>query len=339
MEQGPLETTGRTVEEAVEAALQQLGIDRDDADVVVLNEGRGGILGLGSEQARVQVSVRDEEPPPLEREQRPPREEVTFVNDEDADRAREIVENLLNLMDVDVEVDIYNPSTDPNSNGSGGPVVLDVFGEDAGLLIGRRGATLHDLQSIVTTMVSRTLGHYIPLRVDVEGYQQRRLDRAEQLALRAAERVEERRRSITLDPMTPAERRIVHTTLADNSAVETQSSGEGEERRVTVSPVGGEAPPRNAAVGTVVVVGAVEGAGDPVRDRLRVNPAPDLRSRRPSRLAPRSTTNWAPWPKLRMTNRTKTARTRSRKLSVSRASADCSHATSQVDSPILLGLI
>ena len=240
MEQGPLETTGRTVEEAVEVALQQLGIDREDADVVVLSEGRGGILGLGSEQAKVQVSVHEDAPPP--QADRPPREEVTFVDDEGAERARDIIENLLNLMGVDVEIDMYNPSTDPNSNGAGGPVVFDLFGEDAGLLIGRRGATLHDLQSIATTMVSRTLGHYIPLRVDVEGYQQRRLDRAEQLALRTAERVEQHRRSITLDPMTPAERRIVHTTLADNPAIETESSGEGEERRVTISPRGGDAP-------------------------------------------------------------------------------------------------
>ena len=241
MEQGPLETTGRTVQEAVEAGLLELRIDLEDADVVVLNEARGGILGIGSELAKVQISIRGNDSVPG-RDQRPPREEVTFVDDEDAERAREIVETLLDLMDVEVEVEIYNPSSDSNADGAGGQVVFDLFGEDAGLLIGRRGATLHDLQSIVTTMVSRTLGHYIPLRVDVEGYQQRRLDRAEQLALRGAERVEDRRRSITLDPMTPAERRIVHTTLADNEEVETQSSGEGEERRVTISPRGGEVP-------------------------------------------------------------------------------------------------
>ena len=116
MEQGPLETTGRTVQEAVEAGLLQLGIDLEDADVVVLNEGRGGILGIGSEQARVHVSIRENDPAPA-RDQRPPREEVTFVDDEDAERAREIVENLLNLMDVEVEVDIYNPSSDPNARG------------------------------------------------------------------------------------------------------------------------------------------------------------------------------------------------------------------------------
>ena len=242
MEQGPLETTGRTVEEAVKAALQQLEIDREDAAVVVLNEGRGGILGIGSEEARVQVSVRDGGAPPLSAE-RAQRDEAIFVDDEDAERVRDIVEELLNLMGVDVEVDLYNASADPDADGLGDPLVLDLYGADAGLLIGRRGATLHDLQSIVTRMVSRSLGRYIPVRVDVEGYQQRQLDRAEQLALRAADRVRQRRRPITLDPMTPAERRIVHTTLADNVAVETQSSGEGEDRRVTVSLRGGAAAP------------------------------------------------------------------------------------------------
>ena len=142
-------------------------------------------------------------------------------------------------MTVDVEVEVYNPASDPEAEGLGGPLVLDLYGGDAGLLIGRRGATLHDLQSMVTTMVSRSLGRYIPVRVDVEGYQQRQLDRAEQLALRAADRVRQRRRPITLDPMSPAERRVVHTTLADDDAVETQSSGEGDERRVTVSLRGG----------------------------------------------------------------------------------------------------
>lgn len=222
-----LEATGRTADEAIQIGLEELGVSRADADVVVLSSGRQGILGLGAEQARVRITIRSEESPPV-------------ASGDDADQARDILQELLRLMDVDAEIEVYLPGSDPEIESSpGDPIVLDIQGEDAGLLIGRRGATLHDLQSLVTTIVSRTLQHYVPLRVDVEGYQQRRLDQVRQVAERAADHVRRRRRSLTLEPMSPAERRIVHTTLADNPAVQTQSTGQGDGRRVTISLVSG----------------------------------------------------------------------------------------------------
>ncbi|MBI4236562.1 MAG: protein jag [Chloroflexi bacterium] len=214
-----LEVSGKTVEEAVEAGLRQLGIARDEADVVVLSRGRAGILGIGSETARVRVSHRVE----------------PIVGPDDAARAHQILTTLLRLMGVDVEVQIASAEGDT-------PILLDVRGPDAGLLIGRRGASLQDLQSLTTTMISRSLKRYVPLRVDVEGYRARRMERVREVALRAGEHVRQGRRPITLEPMSAAERRVVHTTLADNPAVQTQSSGEGEERRVTISPRGFAGP-------------------------------------------------------------------------------------------------
>lgn len=212
MEQGSLEVSGRTVEEAIDLGLQRLGIDRADADVVVLSRGRLGILGIGAEQARVRLSARSSQ-----------------VSADDAAHAQEMLETLLHLMGVDAQVEIVSSADET-------PLMLDIHGTDAGLLIGRRGATLQDLQSLTTTIVSRSLKRYVPLRVDVESYQQRRLERIREVAVRAAEHVQQRRRAITLDPMTPAERRVVHTALADHPAVMTQSSGEGEARRVTIYP-------------------------------------------------------------------------------------------------------
>lgn len=215
-----LEVSGRTVEEAIESGLRQLGISRDVADVVVLSRGRTGILGIGSEQARVRISAR----------------ETPVVEPDDAANARAVLEKLLHYMGVAVTVEIISQEGQT-------PILLDVHGEDAGLLIGRRGATLQDLQSVVTTMVSRSLKRYVPLRVDVEGYRERRMDKVRQIALRAADHVQQRRRPLTLDPMTAAERRMVHTTLSDNPSVMTQSSGDGEERRVTIYPRGGAPRP------------------------------------------------------------------------------------------------
>ena len=138
-------------------------------------------------------------------------------------------------MDVEADISVYVPGGDPERPSEpGDPIVLDVEREDAGLLIGRRGQTLRHVQMLLNTIVSRTVGHYVPLRIDVEGYQQRHIDRLQQIAERAADHVRRRRRPITLDPMSPADRRIIHMTLAENPNVVTGSTGHGENRRVTI---------------------------------------------------------------------------------------------------------
>ena len=138
-------------------------------------------------------------------------------------------------MDVEADIAVYVPGSDPTRPFEpGDPIVLDVQREDAGLLIGRRGQTLRHVQMLLNTIVSRTVGHYVPLRIDVEGYQQRHIERLQQIAERAADHVRRRRRPITLDPMSPADRRIIHMTLAENPNVVTGSTGHGENRRVTI---------------------------------------------------------------------------------------------------------
>ena len=229
-----LEWTGRSVEEAIRRGLDELGLDRDDVDVDVLNEGRSGLLGIRSEDARVRLIVRQEDQ--VVRQEDQDQEFASFESlSEDADSARDILAELLRLMDVEADISVYVPGSDPaRPSEPGDPIVLDVEREDAGLLIGRRGQTLRHVQMLLNTIVSRTVGHYVPLRIDVEGYQQRHIERLQQIAERAADHVRRRRRPITLDPMSPADRRIIHMTLAENPNVVTGSTGHGENRRVTI---------------------------------------------------------------------------------------------------------
>lgn len=131
-------------------------------------------------------------------------------------------------MNVDVDAYVLDELRD-------GSVVFEVEGEDAGLLIGRRGETLRDVQFIVRMLVNRRVEQRANVIIDVERYQQRRTQKLHAIAENAA-RTASRGRSKSLDPMTPEERRIVHMALSDNPDVVTQSEGQGPERHVVVKP-------------------------------------------------------------------------------------------------------
>lgn len=118
---------------------------------------------------------------------------------------------------------------------AGGPVI-DLSGEDSGLLIGRRGQTLQALQFLVTLIVRNQLGEDVRVVLDVENYRQRRESSLRDMAAKVASRVAQTQRSITLEPMPPADRRIIHTSLAQHPEVRTESAGEGENRKVTIMP-------------------------------------------------------------------------------------------------------
>jgi spoIIIJ-associated protein len=205
-----LEVTGRSVEEAIEIALSQLGAERDQVEVDVLSPGKGGILGFGAEPARVRVTLTT-----------PPSGLLAV--------AKLTVDNLLRTMKVSALATLR-----PQQPGQEDTIELDIEGEDSGLLIGRRGETLRALQFIANILVGqRTDGRVI---LDVEGYRERRNASLRTLATRVAERVVATGHSITLEPMAPNERRIIHITLADHPQVTTESTGVGESRKITVFP-------------------------------------------------------------------------------------------------------
>jgi spoIIIJ-associated protein len=208
-----LEISAKTEEEAVEIALEKLGAAPDEVEVVVLKKGKSGFLGLGGEEATVRVTMR------------PP--EGTEEEDGVA-LAKEMLEKLLSLMKLSATV------TEKQASEGEGPTVLDITGDDLGILIGRRGQTLLSLQHLVYLMVSHRLKSRIPVVIDVEGYRQRRQETLTTLALRIAESVEASGQPADLEPMPANERRVIHLALQDHEAVTTESVGEGESRKVTI---------------------------------------------------------------------------------------------------------
>ena len=207
-----LEVNGKTVDEAIQSALEQLGVSEDQVEVVVLKKGRSGVLGMGVEEARIKVRLL-----PVASE----KADVVRV-------AKDVLERLIEVMGVTAGVSVAQ-SPDGEL-----PVVLNIEGDDLGILIGRRGQTLGALQYIVRLIVAEKLKMWVPINVDVAGYKKRRYESLENLALRIAEQVKRSRRLITLEPMPADERRIIHLALADNPDVTTQSMGEGEMRKVSI---------------------------------------------------------------------------------------------------------
>jgi spoIIIJ-associated protein len=208
-----VEVSAKTEEEAVAIALAELGLSRSEVEVVVVKKGKTGIFGFGSEEVRVRVTPLGQKP-----------EEGENV----AGMAKAVLQDVLSLMNVPANVVL------DKSGGDLGNIPLDIKGEDLGILIGRRGETLSALQYLVNLIISRRLKSRVGVVVDVEGYRQRRYESLRLLARRLAEQVRTTGRSVTLEPMPPNERRIIHLELKDNPDVATQSIGQGEERKIAI---------------------------------------------------------------------------------------------------------
>lgn len=207
------EVSAKTVEEAIEVALRELDASREEAEVEILSRGKPGFLGIGGEQARVRVK------------RLPPGAAAAAV-------AIEIVNKLLAAAGTATTATLRSAHDDE----SGGPVI-DIMGDDSGLLIGRRGETLRALQFLVNLMVKPRIGEESTrVILDVERYRERRHSSLQALARRVADRVAATGRPIALEPMSPSERRVVHVALANHPRVTTQSAGVGESRQVTISP-------------------------------------------------------------------------------------------------------
>ena len=216
--------SARTVDEAIELGLKELDADRDEAEVEILSRGKAGFLGIGAEVARVRVTRisagRNAAGMPATGD-----EETTA-----AGVATAAVGRILEAANVNVTRTL-RAANDPES---GGPII-DLAGEDSGLLIGRRGQTLQALQFLVNLIVRKQF-EGVRVVLDVENYRQRREFQLRDMATKVAVRVTQTNRSITLEPMPPADRRIIHTSLTDNPDVSTESTGEGEGRKVTIMP-------------------------------------------------------------------------------------------------------
>jgi spoIIIJ-associated protein len=236
-----VEVSAKSVDDAIDIALEELGLKRQQVHIEILTAGKPGLFGIGGEQARVRVTALEEgtarpmvEGPPIQ----PDEGEEVEVKGSDApevEMAADYLAQFLDFMDIDGEISIRDPET-PGDGLGRASAVLDVAGDDLGLLIGRRGTTLAALQYMVNLMVSRKSGSRVLISVDVEAYRRRREESVRGLAHRMADRVRRSGRSVTLEPMPAAERRIVHLALAEDGAVTTSSVGEGETRKVVIYP-------------------------------------------------------------------------------------------------------
>jgi spoIIIJ-associated protein len=203
------EGRGRTVEEAVDAALIELGESRRNVDVKVLSE--------AGEETVVEVTVI---------EQQPATAAPAAANNNEAEVARAMLDQLLSQMGIRAQV---------SARALDDTIILDVSGRDLGMLIGWRGETLRALQTVTNLLLSRRLGEQRVI-VDVERYRQRREHTVREIAFRAARQVKATGDPITLDPMQAFERRAIHLALEDDPYVTTASTGEEPERRVVVGP-------------------------------------------------------------------------------------------------------
>ncbi len=198
--------------------------------MTILREGKQGILGLGSQEARIRVE-------PLSGQTKEPEATNTLANEDNGQRAIEVLEHLLDLMGIQASVELQATVSASNPDKSGlAPITLDIKGHDLGILIGRRGQTLSRLQYIARLIITHEAESLVPIVIDVEGYKRRRYDSLQALARRIAAQVRTDGIPFTLEPMPPDERRIIHLTLSDEPSVVTQSTGEGDNRKVVISP-------------------------------------------------------------------------------------------------------
>ncbi len=193
----------------------------DKVEISVINEGRSGILGIGSEEARISVKYS-----PCSQDK----------NLETIETAREVLEKLLAMMGFQADVNVIAPEQEQDIDGESASITLNIEGPDLGDLIGRKGSTIEALQYLVRLITTRLTKTRTPIMIDVQSYRQRRFDSLRTLALNVALQVKNTKSSCRLEPMSPFERRIVHMALADDPDVITESTGEGESRKVIVMP-------------------------------------------------------------------------------------------------------
>ncbi|HOQ09768.1 MAG TPA: RNA-binding cell elongation regulator Jag/EloR [Syntrophomonadaceae bacterium] len=205
MEAQSIEKRGRSVDEAIKAALEELGCDIEDAIIEVIEEPSKGLLGLVKKPAVVRVTRREK-----------PEEEV-----------RRVLENLLQKMKIEYQIG--------EAVWEDGRVRINIVGKDVGLLIGRKGETLNALQFMVGLIVNRKRQEKIRVVLDVEDYRKKKEESLEALALRLSERVKKTKKNVVMRPMNSQERRIVHTTLQGDPQITTYSLGDEPNRKVVIS--------------------------------------------------------------------------------------------------------
>jgi spoIIIJ-associated protein len=264
-----IEARGPDVEEAIASGLNKLGVTRDKVEIDVVDEGRRGLLGIGGREAVVRLRVLSDPEPIIEPAARPiapqavkkvelvqPPQETAVVtppppaakpaaekvdipsvpasSSDETDAAVALVGELLDMMRVKAAIDFHYTEADDLTGRQ--LTVVDIHGDDLSALIGPRGETLDALQYISRLMVGHRIQQRAHFVIDVEGYRERREQALTRLAERMADKAVKRGSPVTLEAMPAHERRIIHVALRNSPEVKTESTGEGNRRRVRIFP-------------------------------------------------------------------------------------------------------
>src|ERR1051325_10651217 len=228
-----IEAEGDRIDQAIENALTALGGERDAITVEVLSEGKKGLFGFGAQKARIRAMVRSAAAAQTTAESQPVSRALTA--DEAAaagGKAKKVLEDILRLMGftASVEVKVGDKADE---------IILEIRADNSGLIIGRKGQTIEALQYVVTRIASEGPGTEAPhLIVDIENYHERRRKSLEDMALRLGEKAKRQRKTVTVDALSAADRRIIHAALQDDPWLTTKSLGQGSYRRLLIIPEG-----------------------------------------------------------------------------------------------------
>ena len=201
-----IEITAKTVNDAITEACQKLTVTSDKLEYTVVDEGSSGFLGIGARPAVIKAKVKSSV----------------------VDKAKDFLKEVFDAMNLIVVVNVKYDEDNRNME-------IELSGDEMGVLIGKRGQTLDSLQYLVSLVVNKGVDEYIRVKVDTEDYRKRRKDTLENLAKNIAYKVKRTKRSVSLEPMNPYERRIIHSALQNDRYVTTHSEGEEPFRRVVVT--------------------------------------------------------------------------------------------------------
>lgn len=225
-----VEKTGKTVDEAVEAAIAELGVSREQIEYEVLEEPSKGLFGfLGGKPARVRVGLVDDQPTTAGAAAKEKKERASLADKPATDPvevAKTFLMSVFKAMKLDVKIEKLTGIEQ---------VTLNLRGEDLGILIGKHGQTLDALQYLTNLAAHRDSEERVRIIIDVEDYRKRREETLMRLAQRLADRVKLRGEKVVLEPMSPHERKIIHTALQDDLRVTTFSEGEEPFRKVVIA--------------------------------------------------------------------------------------------------------
>ena len=201
-----MDFSAKTVDDAITEACQKFTVTSDKLDYVVVEEGSSGFLGIGAKPAVIRAKVKSSV----------------------ADKAKDFLRDVFDAMDLTVVIDVKYDEENRD-------IDIDLSGDEMGVLIGKRGQTLDSLQYLTSLVVNKKCEGYVRVKLDTENYRERRKETLETLAKNIAYKVKRTRRSVSLEPMNPYERRIIHAALQSDRYVVTRSEGEDPYRHVVIS--------------------------------------------------------------------------------------------------------